>query len=78
MMKLLMPASLARLGQTIRKERQKRRLSQEGLASLSRLSRTYVGDVERGTADVSFSSLERIADALGMTMSDLVREYEQR
>jgi transcriptional regulator with XRE-family HTH domain len=66
------------LGQLIREERESRQLSQEGLAALSGLSRTYIGEIERGRAALSFASLVAIASGFGMQPSELVREYEKR
>lgn len=66
------------LGQVIREEREKRRLSQEGLAALSGLSRTFVGEIERGVVAISLDSLASIADGFGLKPSELLLEYERR
>lgn len=66
------------LGDIIREEREQRQLSQEGLAALSGLSRTFVGEIERGTAKMSLESLVAIADGLGITLSEIVIKYERR
>ena len=67
-----------RLGDIIRAEREKRGLSQEALAALSGLSRTHVGEIERGEVNLSFSALEGLSDGLGMPLTEIMREYEQR
>ena len=64
------------LGLVIRGERERRQLSQEGLAALSGLSRTYIGEIERGVAALSFASLVAIAEGLGIKPSELMQEYE--
>ena len=69
---------LKTLGQIVRAERLKRGLSQEGLAELSGLSRTHVGEVERGEVGLSFSTLEAVASGLGITLSEVIREYERQ
>ncbi len=49
-------------------------LSQEELASLCDLHRTYIGSVERGERNVSANNIERIAKALGIKAEQLVVE----
>ncbi len=53
-----------RLGIAIQRQRQVHGLSQSQLAKLSKLSLKYVGEVERGEANVSMDALERITTAL--------------
>jgi transcriptional regulator with XRE-family HTH domain len=48
-------------------------ISQEALASLAGLHRTYVGSVERAERNVSIDNIERLARALEVTIADLVR-----
>ena len=56
----------------IRKLRAERGLSQEYLAELCDLHRTYVGSVERGERNVSIDNMERIAAALGVPLRDML------
>ena len=69
--------TLKQLGLNIQRERKKRSLSQEKLAELAGLHRTYMGMVERGERNVSILSLKKIADALGLTVSDLTLKIEE-
>lgn len=47
-------------------------LSQEELADLCGLHRTYISDIERGLRNVSIDNIERIANGLGVTPSQLL------
>ncbi len=64
-------------GLAVRGARQDQGLSQEGLAELAGLHRTYVGDVERGERNVSLVNIERLSAALGLLPSDLLRHAEK-
>ena len=60
------------LAENIRRMRHERGLSQEELADICGLHRTYVGSVERGERNVTLSSLELLATALGVSVVDLL------
>jgi transcriptional regulator with XRE-family HTH domain len=60
------------LGARIRELRSGREMSQERLAELSHMSIKHLGKIERGTVNVSFSYLTRIAAALGVTVNDIL------
>jgi transcriptional regulator with XRE-family HTH domain len=64
------------VGTAIRVSRQSRGLSQEALAELAKLHRTYIGSVERGERNLTLNSLEAIATALSMTPSLLLAKAE--
>ena len=66
-----------RFGQVIRKERLRAGLSQERLAEMSGLHRTYISDLERGRTSISIRSLEGLAKALGKKPHQLVRAAER-
>lgn len=68
---------LLKLGENIRQHRLARGLSQERLAELTSLHRTYVGGVERGERNIGLLNLARLARALGVSLSDLVRGVDQ-
>jgi len=58
----------------LRATRLARRLSQEALADLAGLHRTYVGSVERAERNISIDNMERLAIALGSELRDLLAE----
>ena len=66
---------LERLGSNIRQYRSERSLSQEKLAELSGLHRTYVGSVERGERNISVLNVQKLAEALGVSMIDLLTNW---
>jgi transcriptional regulator with XRE-family HTH domain len=61
----------------MRKFRIQAGISQEKLAELADVHRTYVGDVERGERNISVVNMVKVADALGKKLSDVVREMEK-
>ena len=70
-------ALLKNFGDTVRRLRTERRLSQEYFAQMSGVHRTYMGIIERGEKAVSIVKAEEIAEALGMTLADLFKELER-
>lgn len=60
----------------LRQLRQVRGLSQEALADLAGLHRTYVGSVERGERNVSIDNMERLARALEVDIAELLRDEQ--
>jgi transcriptional regulator with XRE-family HTH domain len=61
-----------RFAQNLRTARLACGLSQEELASLVGLHRTYVGSVERGERNISIDNMERLASATGLDVADLL------
>lgn len=64
------------LAKNIRTLRLTAHISQEELAELCSLHRTYISDIERGNRNVSIDNIEKIATALHITASDLLKEKE--
>lgn len=62
-----------RFGDRLRRLRKDRNLSQEELAFQCQLDRSYVGGVERGERNISLVNIYRIAGALGVDPSELLR-----
>ncbi|NBW92364.1 MAG: XRE family transcriptional regulator [Actinobacteria bacterium] len=63
------------LGLNIRTRRKELSISQEELARLCSIDRSYMGQIERGSANPSLAVINAIAYALVMSASDLLREY---
>lgn len=62
----------SQLARNLRLIRARQGISQEMLADLAGLHRTYVGSVERGERNISIDNIEKLANALGVMVVDLV------
>lgn len=71
------PSTRAILSENVRAFRRARGLSQEELADLCDLHRTYVGSVEREERNVSLSTLEVLARALDISVPELLTPRHQ-
>lgn len=58
----------------LRTARRAKGLSQEALAELAGLHRTYVGAIERGERNVSIDNMERLAAAVGQQLYELLKQ----
>ena len=58
--------------------RKRKNLSQEELADICGLHRTYIGSVERCERNVTLSTLETLAKALAVSVPDLLTEVSER
>lgn len=65
------------IGKTIRELRKEKKLSQEVLSGLAGIARTHLTMIENGTKTPNFETICKIADALGMRPSGLVRLMEE-
>jgi transcriptional regulator with XRE-family HTH domain len=61
----------------VKKYRLARRLSQEALAEKADVHPTYIGLLERGQRTPGIDVAERIANALGMRLSQLIAKAER-
>ena len=68
---------LKAFGERVRELRAQKGLSQEELAQLAKIDRTYIGGIERGERNAGIKNVWRIADALGVPAADLFQEGER-
>ena len=62
---------LLQFGQRIQEIRKARNLSQEKLAELAGVHRTYIGMIERAEKNITLCNIEKIAHALKVDIKDL-------
>jgi len=66
-----------RVGLNIRKLREKKGWTQEELAFEAGLHRAYIGQIERGEKNIGLVNLEKIAKALGIRVSELIKDWRK-
>lgn len=64
------------IGENIKFHRHKQKLSQEELADICSLHRTYIGSVERGERNISLENIVVISRALKISPSTLLQGIE--
>lgn len=64
------------LAENVLRYRKVRHLSQEELADLCELHRTYIGSIERRERNVTLSTLEVIASTLGVSVPELLTKQK--
>lgn len=68
-----MPSLAENLGQRIKDLRNERGWSQNELAQVVGLNKSYIGDIELGKRNPTIRSLERIAGGFGMKVGELLQ-----
>lgn len=66
------PSARLRLAVNMRAARKRLGISQEALAEVAGLHRTYVGAIERAERNVSIDNIERLAVALRLDVVELL------
>lgn len=61
---------LKKLGERIKQLRKEANISQEKLAELASLDRTYINSVENGRRNISIINIDKIANAFNISLSD--------
>ena len=64
-------------GENVRQKRKLIGLSQEGLAAKSDLHRTYIGMVERAEKNITLLSANKIANGLGVELTELFNDSKK-
>ena len=67
-----------RVGKRIRALRESRMLTQEALANMAGFTQKYLGEVERGTGNITIELLTKLAAALGVSPASIMEnDHEQ-
>lgn len=66
-------------GKRVKELRQGQQLSQEKLAHIAGMDRTYVAQVEKGKRNISLVNIKKICDALDISLSSffLIEQFEK-
>ena len=72
-----LPDIRERFGDIVRQRREELGLTQEELAEMAKIHRTYLSDVERGSRNLSLINIERLAVALAVPISGLFMRIER-
>jgi transcriptional regulator with XRE-family HTH domain len=62
-----------KFGERVREIRVSKNLSQEQLAYLANVHRTYIGMVERAEKNITLVNIEKIANALNINITELLK-----
>ena len=65
-----------RFGKRVKELRLHKAISQEKLAELADLDRTYIPGIEAGKRNVSLEVIEKIANAFSMSISELLLDIK--
>lgn len=66
-----------KFGASVRKWREKLCISQEELAKRAGFQRTYVCDIERGVRNISLKNIQRLADALTISLLTFFADFSE-
>ena len=64
---------LIKFGKKVREERLKKGYSQEAFADKVGVHRTYIGMIERAEKNITLLNIKKLADGLGISVSELMR-----
>lgn len=64
---------LVNFGNRVREIRKEKGLSQEALASLAEIDRSYMGHIERGEKNITLTKIYQISEALNVGLAELFK-----
>ena len=64
---------IVRFGKNVQRIRKEKNISQEKLAEYAGLHRTYIGMIERFERNITLINAEKVAHALGVNISELIK-----
>ena len=64
---------IVRFGKNVQRIRKEKKISQEKLAEYAGLHRTYIGMIERFERNITLINAEKVAHALGVNVSELIK-----
>lgn len=70
--KMTIDQRMVAFGKRVREMRKSKGISQERLAEMAGIDRSYMGNIERGEKNITLKKAYEICDALGINMKDLV------
>jgi transcriptional regulator with XRE-family HTH domain len=65
---------LVEFGKKVREERHKQHLSQEQLAEIAGLHRTYIGMIERAERNITLENINKICKALDINLGAMFKD----
>jgi transcriptional regulator with XRE-family HTH domain len=66
-----------KFGETIRRLRKERNISQEGLAERARMNADFIGFIERGENVPTLTTILQLARALGVQPSAIIEDFDE-
>jgi transcriptional regulator with XRE-family HTH domain len=66
-----------RIGNTLRKHRESKGISQEAFAEQVHMHRTYYSAIERGEKNLTLATLSRVCDGLGAPLWEIIKDADE-
>jgi transcriptional regulator with XRE-family HTH domain len=68
---------LVRFGETVRRLRKERKLSQESFGAACEIDRSYMGGIERGEHNLALINIMKIVKGLNIQPSEFFKELDE-